>query len=305
MKDIIKRRKRRIMETNLRQGEAKVRVTGYVSDIALEEKTDEKGKKIIGSITVKTSDTNFVQFNVNVNEKKKDGSENKTFAGIKTVMNEYKSIEKDGVDEADIIHVSGDINPFRSQNTGQEIIGYKSNFFNRLKNREEFVFGADENAEFNIELFVKSIGPEVTSEGEETGRMIVNGWLPTYNGIEPIALIAPSEDGIADAVSSTFEAGQTAEFFGNVVNTRITTTKEIPVAIGKPRIEKKTVYKNELIITGASEAYEEGVSTNPPYNADSIKAAIQERENEIAAQKNNNKAVAPSGKAHNGRTLGF
>lgn len=293
------------METNLRQGNAKVRVTGYVSDINLEEKTDDKGKKITGSLTVKTSDTNFVQFNVNVNEKKKDGTDNKTYAGIKTVMNEYKSIEKDGADEADIVHVSGDVNPFRSQNTGQEIIGYKSNFFNRIKNPDEFVFGNDDNAEFNIELFIKNITPEISTEGEETGRVLVNGWLPTYNGIEPITLIAPEDDGIADAVTNTFESGQTAEFFGNVVNTRIVTTKEIPVAIGKPRIEKKTTYKNELIISGASEPYEDGVSENAPYDADSIKAAIAERENEISAQKNNSsKQTTPSGKAH-GRSLGF
>lgn len=294
------------METNLRQAEAKVRVTGYVSDIALEEKTEEGKKKVVGSITVKASDTNFIQFNVNVNEKKKDGTENKTYAGIKTVMDEYKSIEKNGIDEADIIHVTGDINPFRSQNTGAEIIGYKSNFFNRLKNRDEFSSDNPDNAEFSIELFIKSIVPEVNSDGEETGRVVVNGWLPTYNGIEPVALIAPDEDGVADAISSTFEAGQTVMFFGNVLNTRTTTTKEIPVAIGKPRIEKKTVYKNELIITGASQAYEEDVTQNPPYDADSIKAAIQERENEIAAQKNNNSNKStPSGKAHGGRTLGF
>lgn len=290
-------------ETNLRQSTMKVNVEGVVSEKDLKVVTEDGATKIQGSLTVKTGDTNFIRFNVNVNEKTKNGTENKTFAGIKTVMEEYKSIAEVGEDEADKVRVNGDLNIYTGQNG--VVVGYKSNFFNRLKNPDEL----DPKAEFTIEVFISSIAPEVNTDGEETGRVVVNGWTATYAGVEPIKLLA--EGDVASAVDSTFEPGQTVEFYGDVINSRIEKITEIPVAIGKPRKKVETSYKNELIITGASEAYEEGVTPEKPYEADVIKAAIQERQNKLeeakAKAQNTSKpagAAKPSGKA-SGRTLGF
>ena len=232
----------------------------------------------------------------------KAGKENLAWAGIVTVMNEYKSIAAVGAEDADKVRVNGDINLYRSQN-GNDVVSYKSNFFSRVV---EFDDTNTPCAEFEVEMFISSILPEMDKEGEETGRLIVSGWVPTYNGIEPIKLIADEE--VASAVDSTFEPGQTVTFYGNIVNSRVETITEIPVAIGKPRREVKVSYKNELVITGASEAYEEGVTPEKPYDAGTIKAAIQERENRIEEQKNKAQSAPttakPSGKAH-GRTLGF
>lgn len=289
-------------ETNLRQSNAKVNVEGIVSEKDLKVVTEDGATKIQGSLTVKTSDTNFIRFNVNVNEKTKAGTDNKTYAGIKTVMEEYKSIAEVGEDEADRVRVNGDINIYTGQNGTN--VGYKSNFFNRLKNPDEL----ESKAEFSIEMFISSIVPEVNTDGEETGRIVVSGWTITYAGAEPVKLIAEGE--IANAVDSTFEPGQTVEFYGDVINNRIEKVTEIPVAIGKPRRKVETSYKNELIITGASEAYEEGVTPEKPYEAETIKAAIQERQNKLEEAKNKaqnaNKSTTqkPSGAAKN-RTLGF
>jgi hypothetical protein len=208
-----------------------------------------------------------------------------------------------GEEEADKVRVSGDLNIFTGQNGTS--VGYRGNFFNRLKNPDEY----EPKAEFSVETFISSITPEVNTDGDETGRVVVNGWVPTYSGIEPIKLVA--EGDVAAAVDSTFEPGQTVEFYGDVVNSRVEKVTEIPVAIGKPRRKVETSFKNELVITGASEAYEEGVSAEKPYEADVIKAAIQERQNKLEeakakAQGGNKAAVAqkPSG-ARSGRTLGF
>lgn len=290
-------------QTNLRQGNAKIYVEGIVSEKDLKTVTEDNVTRIEGSITVKTSEVNFVTLNVRVNEKTKAGAENKTYAGIQTVMNEYKTIAEHGEAEADRIRVTADINPYRNKNSGEEIIGYKSNFFNRLKSTDEF----DPKSEFSIEMFISSIIPEIEN-GDETGRIVVNGWLPTYNGIEPIKLVA--EEDLAADIESAFEPGQTVEFYGEAVNNRITKTTTIPVAIGKPRTQTKTIYKNDLVITGASMPYEEGVSLEKPYEADTIKAAIQVREDKIKEDQEKAKngvgktTQKPSGAAH-GRTLGF
>ena len=288
------------MDTNVRQSNLKVNVEGVVSENALEKKVEDGMTKITGYLTVKTSDINFVRFNVNINEKTKAGAENKAFAGIETVMNEYKSIADVGEDQADRVRVSGDINLYRSQN-GNDVISYKSNFFNRVKDNY------NPHAEFSAETYINAIVPEMDSEGNETGRVIVKGWSITYNGAEAIAFVADKD--LADAITSTFEVGQTVEFYGDLVNNKIEKITEIPVAIGKPKTKVETTYKNELLITGASAPYEDGVTPELPYEASVINAAVQERENRIAEAKANaqnkaNSAAKPSGAAH-GRTLGF
>lgn len=292
-------------ETNLRQADAKVFIEGLVAEKDLTVKTEDGKTKITGSLTVKTSDTNFVKFNVNVNEKTNAGTDNKCYAGLVTVMNEYKTISQNGEEEADKVKVSGDLNLYTSAQSGANIVGFKSNFFNRLKANEEY----EPRAEFSVELFISSIVPETNTDGEETGRMLVKGWVPTFSGIEPLTLIAPQD--VASAVESSYEPGQTVGFDGEVVNSRIETVTEIPMAIGKPKKKVKTEFKNELLITGATEAYEEGVTPEKPYDADTIKAAIQERENKLAEDK----AKAQSGQkpasatkpsaASKGRSLGF
>jgi hypothetical protein len=289
-------------ETNLKQSNLKVNVEGIVSEKDLKVVTEEGATKIQGSLTVKTGDTNFIRFNVNVNEKTKNNTENKTYAGIKTVMETYKSIAEVGEDEADKVRVNGDLNIYTGQNGTN--VGYKSNFFNRLKNPDEY----EPKAEFTAEVFISSIAPEVDTDGEETGRIIVNGWTITYAGAEPIKLIADGD--VASAVDSTFEPGQTVEFYGDIINSKVEKVTEVPVAIGKPRRKVETSYKNELIINGASEAYEEGVTPEKPYEAETIKAAIQERQNRLEEAKakaqsgQKSGASKPSGQK-SGRVLGF
>lgn len=292
-------------KTNLRQANAKAYVTGVLSEKNLEVKTESGAKSIQGSLTIKTSDVNFIRFNVNVNEITKAGKTNSVYGGMETIMSEYHSIAEVGEEEATKVKVSGDVNAYTNKNTGKNEIGYKSNFFNRLKEGEEF----EQKAEFAIEMFVSSILPEVNSDGEETGRILVSGWMPTYNGIEPIALVADAE--VGSAIESNFEVGQTVEFYGDIINNRIETVTEIPVAIGKPRKKIDVQYKNDMLITGASEAYEIDVSKEAPYEAEVIKAAIQVREEKIAENKAKSQSgtkakptTKPSGASH-GRTLGF
>jgi hypothetical protein len=292
------------IKTNLRQANAKAFVAGIVSEKELKTVTEDGKTKITGHITVKTSDVNFIKFSVNANEKTNEGKDNKCYAGIQTVMNEYKSIAEVGEEEATEVRVTGDINPFTGKD-GSKIVLYKSNFFNRLKAGEEL----EPKAEFSVEMFITNIGPELAEDDTETGRIVVSGWMPTYNGIEPLELVAEGE--VGQAIDSSFEPGQTVEFYGQIINNRIETVEEIPVKIGKPRRKVTVEYKNDLIIEGASEAYEKDVTKEEPYEEKTIRAAIQERDNKLAELKakaqgggSGGSTAKPSGKAK-GRALGF
>ena len=298
-----------IKQTNLRQADAKVAVAGIVSDKKLEMKTENGVRTIEGTITIKTSDTNFVQMRVRCADKKKDGTENKAFAGVMTVMNEYKSIADDGTDEADRVRTSGQINLFRSNNNGNEIVSYTSNFFNRIKPNQDY----EPKAEFEVEMYIKTLVPEMNKDGEETGRYKIVGWIPTFNGIEPLELFVPEE--LADVVSNTYEPKQTARFYGEIVQNVTYETIERPMAFGVKK-ETKANFINELVVTGGSPAYnaetEEEVvkgGNQIPYNPDTIQAAIEERDRRIKEEQNKPKTntannTKPSG-ASRGRSLGW
>ena len=298
-----------VKQTNLRQADAKVTVVGIVSDKKLEMKTENGVRTIEGTITIKTSDTNFVQMRVRCADKKKDGTENKAFAGVMTVMNEYKSIADDGADEADRVRTSGQINLFRSNNNGNEIVSYTSNFFNRIKSNQTY----EPKAEFEVEMYIKTLVPEMNKDGEETGRYKIVGWIPTFNGIEPLELFVPEE--LADVVSNTYEPKQTARFYGEIVQNVTYETIERPMAFGVKK-ETKANFINELVVTGGSPAYnaetEEEVvkgGNQIPYNPDTIQAAIEERDRRIKEEQNKPKTNTtannkPSGAAR-GRQLGW
>ena len=298
-------------KTNLRQANTKATAVGLLTDKKLEIKTDPKTgeKHIEGTVTVKTSDKNFVTFTVYSKEKKNDKTDNKTYAGLVTVMNEFQSVVDAG-DNADYIRVNGQLNPYRGQN-GNEIIGYRGSFFNRIRNAENI----ESEATFEVEMFIQSIVPEMgkDADGEmsETGRLKITGWVPTYNGIEPVDLIVPED--LASACEDTYEPGQTVEFYGDIINNSIEETIEKPVAFGKPKKEVRRTYINELIVTGGSEPYdgdEETDKDHVPYDRGAIEGAIVERNTAIEEAKNKAKSgssgagrgAAPSGKAH-GRTL--
>lgn len=296
-------------KTNLRQANTKATAVGLLTDKKLEIKTDPKDgeKHIEGTVTVKTSDKNFVTFSVYSKEKKKNGEENKAYAGLVTVMNEFQSVADVG-DNADYIRVNGQLNPYRGQN-GNEVIGYRGSFFNRIRNVETI----EPEACFETEMFIQSIVPEMgkDTDGEmtETGRLKITGWVPTYNGIEPVDLIVPED--LADACENTYEPGQTVEFYGDIINNSIEETIEKPVAFGKPKKEVRRTYVNELIVTGGSDAYEDEEGDHVPYDADAIKGAIADRNAAIEEAKNKaksgstgnmNRGAASSGRAH-GRTL--
>lgn len=298
------------METNLRQAKTKATAVGLLTDKKLEIKTDPKTgeKHIEGSVTVKTSDKNFVTFKVRYKAKKEDGNDNSCYTGLVTVMNEFQSVADVGDDAADVIRADGQLNPYRGQN-GKEIVGYRGSFFNRIRNKAN----VEPEATFETEMFIQSMVPEMgkNADGEmsETGRLKLSGWVPTYNGIEPIDLIVPED--LADACENIYEPGQTVEFYGDIINNSIEETIEKPVAFGKPKKEVRRTYINELLVTGGSEPYdgdEETDKDHVPYDMATIQAAIKEREREIEEAKNKSKTGAgasnarPSGAKH-GRTL--
>jgi len=284
--------------TNLREAESTVVVKGILSEKDIKEESREGQKVISGSLTIQTDPDNFVKVTAYAREKKNDGSDNQVFKGLKTVIEEYKSIAEVGVDEATRVSVTrGQLNPYLNQNN-KVVCGVRSNFFNRANT------DVDPEASVTLELYLTSITPEVYTYGEncgeETGRAIIRGWFPTYNGIEPIELVATEEDGVAEAfLNAGYSAGDTIQLFGDIVNKKIEKKREVPVKIGKPKIETTTSYINEIVVTGASEAYDE----EKAFQKDAVEKAIAEREINQKSRENNASPKKATAGASKGRQL--
>ena len=292
--------------TNLRQAENKVRITGILAEKDLHEGKNQSNSKttIEGYVSIKVDDINQIRLNVRADETKKDGAPNPAYKNLTDFNSNSQSIAEVGEEDATRVYIgSAQLNPYHSTQSGNDVISYRTSFISIAQKEKNF----EPYANGEVEVYIQSIVPEMDKDGDETGRALVRGLMPTFSGIEPVVFIAPSGDGFADQVISEFETGQTVRIFFDVKNSRVEIVKEIPVKLGKPRKETTVSYTNELIITGMSEPYDDSEdSIHAPYDANAIKTALQEREDRIKSEANKpkgngNTQTKPSG-ASKGRT---
>ena len=285
--------------TNLKQSETKIYIEGILASKEFEEITDKNGNPgVKGNVMIKVDDLNTIKIKVYVGKFTKDGKENKAWAGIHTVMSEYKSIAEVGEEAADRINTSAQFSMYRNPN-GQDVVMYQSNFFNR--NTKPL----NPTRKFKAECFIKSKNWEVDNEGNETGRLKIRGIAPSYMGIDILDMICPVSNELdpnfAQDADNLFEVGSTYAIEGEIVNSRV--EKKAVAALGS--MTGKTEYKNELVVTGSSPAYED----ENAYDKGAIDLAIQNYEDtqaQNAARANSEKAPfqKPSA-ASTGRSMTF
>lgn len=297
-------------ETNntLRQAEAKINIEGILTEKKLEVKPGKDGKNTIqGELSIKTSDTNTVKVRVFVTEFTKAGEQNKAWAGMNTVMRDFHSVAEVGLENAMKVQISSGnirLQTYMGKNGLQEgSVSYGASFVNHV---DEAKAPYNPHATFEVEGYVKSIVPEVNKEGEGTGRLKLNLWVPTYDGIEPMTLFVPEH--LADQVQDIYEPGQTAQFDGELKNNVIVKEQVIHRAIGGDKTKNDYTYIDERVMTGGSYPYEE----EKAYSAEAIKIAVANREASIEEMKKNgaaakqaaNKGNVANNVSTSGRTFG-
>jgi hypothetical protein len=295
--------------TLLREADNKVIIEGIVSEINIEIKQVQGKEAITGDIVIQTGENSIHTVDVFAYKLKKDGNDNSVFKGLTTIMDDYKSIAKYGKEEADKVRITGGklvindyYNPAGELKT---IVKINTNFVNRLKAGEEF----NPKAEFEAEVFIHKINDEVDKKtGDLTGRKIISGLVPIYDGkVAPMNFIVADKE-LVIAVDSMYEVGQTIKIYGDLINTVFTTTKVTAVAIGKPKEITTTITTREMIFTGGSEPY---IEDSPlVFNIETIKNAMIVRAEyleELKNKKSNNnssvKGTASTPKS--GKTLPF
>lgn len=268
--------------TVLRQGYNRVSLSGYLKKLDLKETTDSNGKPAIsGTVTIHIPPSSDHEVSVYVAQYISDGkggfNENKAWPGILTVKSEYVSIAslmESGKDFAEALYcctklsVNGTLsrNEYNGQNGFTSRDNIRANYFNRIEGDIE------PKATFEIECYIDKITDEIKSE-EETGRKIVDVWVPMYRGaVLPQTLIVNNE--LAPEFENIYERGQTARLNGDIVNTLQKATSS---AAGFGRKMETSTRVHELVIMGGLLPYDEEDSRS--YSPSLIMAAVNERNN--------------------------
>jgi hypothetical protein len=152
---------------------------------------------------------------------------------------------------------------------------------NRVSANDKF----EPKAEFEVELFVHSVSDEIKND-EETGRAILKGYVPLFNGsVIPLQFVV-DKDG-ADFVKDNYEPGKTVKVFGEIINRVEIKKTEEKVAFGKPKEKISRNIVRELLVTGGYDPYEE--DSSKVFDPKLIKAALTEREIYLENLKNKKK----------------
>jgi hypothetical protein len=140
-----------------------VEIVGTVKAIDLQEAEAKVSKKkfIKGTVTVTSNHDGKVhehKISVFQMEKNKKGDVTTIYKGIKTVMDEFKSIEALGEENADRIKVTGELDLEEYYNKQEQLVSFnkvKGVFFNRL----EADSGIADKAIASIEVVVENFAP--------------------------------------------------------------------------------------------------------------------------------------------------
>ena len=286
------------------------KIVGVLSEKALkiskgEVKTENKTfpcEVISGTLSVETENGTLPPLRVYLKSKKKDGTENKMFAGFVTIMKEYVSkmelttgkisykvqdsnaektveipIDKQVVTAPDTIECSVrlDLNDYVS-NTTQKVV---SSVQLSMSNAKRVSSDTELTTDLMIEGYVQKIVPETTKTEEETSRILVTFVTVGFGAkAKPFTVIVPED--LADDFSNMYEVGQTAMFYCSVVMRHVGGQKNNTAAFGK----KAKVYSGfdveEIVLIGGEEPYDEDTDedgSSKSISANDVKSILKER----------------------------
>lgn len=203
-------------QNELRQLKNAVEVIGTLKSKDIQIKESASGKKFISGRLVIQSLINEKQHEIAIEVFTMESS--KLFKGVKTVMLDYKTIEMDGLGNADKIKVSGALKLKEYYNQNGKLVQYneiRGMIFNRLK-KDSIV---QDRAMASVETVVQEFTPILKNE-LPTGEYSFNGFTVGWNR-EVIELknIYISSD-LAQAFMDLYKPGMTGRLsfkFCNII----------------------------------------------------------------------------------------
>lgn len=307
---------------NLREALNQFSITGTLKENNLEIRDDLKDKRtgapytaIMGDLVVKVGENDEHRLKFFSKEMTNAGGESKLFKAYKTVKDTYISIaeaavmntEREEIREAEIarlekqleageieempvfdeiervyptrLNVQGDIRSNDYSADGikvSETPELSGKFINSLKKEEE------DKAEFDLEIYVEDIKPELDKDGIETDRLDIKALVPVYGGkVIPVPLKVTGEYGVSDYMSMNFRKGDTLQIWGTLINKAIEKV-ETKSGFGQSKEKVSYDYTNEILVVGGEETALEGEKS---FDATEIAKAKVAREQMLEQEK--------------------
>lgn len=262
----------------LRQAENNIKIEGLLLEKDVNTGTTGDGREFLGvKLTVETKESEQHQIELFSMKLKADGAPNGIYTSLQTVVDEYKAVADEGVgrENADKVRTTtGEIrmNDYVGQD-GQlrSFPQISATFINRVEAGQEF----NPHAKFETELVVDRVVEEVGKDEEETGRVILHGYIPLYGGKVIPFEFKVSEDG-SGYVQDNYEKGDTVFVYGDIINKSERIVTKIESAFGADKEDVKYKTLREFQITGGTEAYDE--ENAKTINVEAIGKALTERE---------------------------
>lgn len=243
-----------------------------------------------GKLHVETAEGNTVTVEIYESAKTSKGAPNGKFDTAKALVN-ARTIVKDGKENATHVKIDSAI-ALNDWFKGEELISSFQNFGGFI----HIVSTSNPSATFETDVVVVNTVPETKKNSEdgtmeETGRLIVNGYVFDYRGsILPVKFIVENQMGIKyfeDLEPNTF-----TKIWGNQVSSTIKTSRVEESAFGESKVIESEYSKRELVITGViKEPYEmsEGILTLAE-----IQKALADRQVYLADKKKKNEEYKAS-----------
>lgn len=198
----------------------------------------------------------------------KAGTTNPAYTSLQQ-LKELKSVQNVGIDDADVICMSGaqlKENAFVTK-SGQLVTGWQlnSSFFNNRK--------VADVASFAVDIFIMDMRDELDREGDTTGRLIIKGGIVQYGGaLDIVEFIVENNDTI-DHISRYWQVNQTVQVRGRVRYTSVEETKAVSGdSWGEEVPVSSTKIVRELVVTTGDDEDED-----KSYDATEIKKAFNAR----------------------------
>lgn len=289
------------------QAENKVFIQGILSEVDLRQGTYNRDGKPMryraGVIKVKVDleiNEKDVELIIPVHmfgaEFNRNGEVSVTYERLGEIQNEFKSIAAVGNEvDADRVRVVGDlrINEFMTR-SGVWVVEPRvhSNFVNLIAKEN-----CTPEANFQIQFVLAEKVFELEEDSDEK-RLHVKGIVPQYNGNVEIFSFVSANEKYGQAIDLNWREGGTYNISGILdftVNTEIIYEEQ---DFGEPVERRRTIRKNDLIITGGS-------ASDYEYPTDEIEAALKVRKAKIEEKKNAPPKPAAIPQASSTADLGF
>ena len=249
------------------------RISGILVSKSVTNGTNRVGEYKSVELVVRANEDEH-QIRLYSNKLKADGTENKIYKALETIENEYKTIEKDGLENAEKINITGNLSTNRyvgQDGQLKEFRQIRTSFANR-HDKGEF----EAKSEFAVKGVIDTVIPKANEDGD-VELLEINLIVPMFDGngyreeIDKIKFVVREKD-FFDYIEENFIKGTVVQLGGLMINRPDKNAPVQQVGFGKmPTTRPRKI--NEYLCTGGQVLY--GLEELNPYTSEDVEKALE------------------------------